>query len=875
MKNIATATRAWTLFKPLRGAHPPGYPPAQYEAAPPKPPPTAKRQRLNNELTLPKGDDVPQTAAAAAAEEIGVRDGEPSYGACNDNNPVQALLPSVNNSQSARRDKYEIKDSDEDSDDALSRHSPYSQAAVADRKIYDGICKGSQTTGAIPEIPDSEYDPSDALSVNSPQATDVSHFHPFPSRPRQPMDVDEDDDDDSVVDEEGSTCEDGEVSLSGNDDRTIVEDEEEGSLFEDDGEVSLSENEEVPLSENEEEELACAPNKAPKYYLDKALAYAPNKRASIGGPLILGQGPSHAQVGALSAYSAGEEDCDNEDDAIFNALNEDEDAFEDAMGNRDEDFVPSPDYDNDDNSDQELDEDEDSSDLLPKVMPADSIGALLALYPAQQVLDGESDESVVCFEHRIRTFIQVMKRHAQRVKYNPNRVDSTYPLSFSMWSLLRQVSIESFMAAFMAAIPDKVKVALGGATIDHNAILSLDRDWQHYQAGGIYVDLAFDKSVEKYGCYVGSTRRHFHHRIRQHLRVADRFTPDTLSSEFESSSHYRYICKATTNPNFRILAIFRDKNVPAGYLYLLEAIMIAMLQSISPPYQGCKWHNGGSHEIVRESQVAAGIPEVNWAKLNVAWPAVQGFGMKRPSCQNKACSGLVSRNIGSGLCYVCIIYMNSNGHLPTENQLSRLVSRQQALKTIRRNAGPDPKCGDCGRRESELSICIKKFGCNRLLPGVLLCHGCDAHLSHKRLRTPDEKIALVVITGLVARRKIEPISCDNCSVLESSTSVKRHDRHSYVPALGKVLCNACHFYFSRTGRHRDMALAETNHFARNVNEKRDEGIPIHCTMCSATEPSGDRSQRFRNPKGTDSLYCRKCYYRRDYERKLARKSKEE
>lgn len=170
-----------------------------------------------------------------------------------------------------------------------------------------------------------------------------------------------------------------------------------------------------------------------------------------------------------------------------------------------------------------------------------------------------------------------MGRHAQAVKYNPDVVNSTYPLSFSMWSLLRQVSTGSLMAACTSAIPDKVKVALGGTTIDPNAILSLDRDWQHYQAWGIYVNLAFDKSTGEYGCYVGSTRRHFHHRIRQHLKVADKFTPDTLSPELRRGIHYRYICKATVSPNFRIVAMFRDKNVPSGYSYLLEAIMIAML----------------------------------------------------------------------------------------------------------------------------------------------------------------------------------------------------------------------------------------------------------------------------------------------------------
>ena len=129
------------------------------------------------------------------------------------------------------------------------------------------------------------------------------------------------------------------------------------------------------------------------------------------------------------------------------------------------------------------------------------------------------------------------------------------------------------MTAFMAAIPDKVKVALGGATIDYNAILSVDRDWLHCQAGGVYMNLAVDKSTKEYGCYVRSTRRHFHIRLKRHLKIAAQYTPDTLPLSHGGSKHYNYVCKANATSNFRILAVFRDKDVPAGYVYLLEAIM--------------------------------------------------------------------------------------------------------------------------------------------------------------------------------------------------------------------------------------------------------------------------------------------------------------
>ncbi|OBT75774.1 hypothetical protein VF21_05556 [Pseudogymnoascus sp. 05NY08] len=533
---------------------------------PRNPPPNAKRQRLNTELILSKGYDIPETAVAA--EEID--DSEPSQISCDNDNLDQAWSPLVSNSQSATGDKYEIKDSDEDSDDALSHHSLHPQAAVADQKIHHGICKGPQAPSAILEIPDSEYDSSDALSVNSAQATDVSHSYPFPSRRPRPTDVDGDNDDGSIVEYDGevSLSEDEEASLSENEEEhePVVDDEEEGSVFEDDGDVPPSE----------------------------------------------------------------------EEDSFFNVLNENEDAFDDAlMGDKSDDFVPGPDYDDDDKFNREPKNGKKSSSFIAKVVAEYNANALSALYPAQQMSGTEYERRVKCFEHRILLLVEGMKRHAQAIKYNSNRTNSTYPLSFSMWTLLRQASMDSLMAAFMAAISDKVKVALGGATIDDNAILSVDRDWLHYQAGGVYVNLALDKSTGKYGCYVGSTRRHFHIRIKRHLKIAAPYTPDTLPLYHGGSKHYNYVCKANISPNFRILAVFRDKDVPAGYVYLLEAIMMILLQTIPPPSNGNNWHNPDAHNVVKELQASTDVSVGRWAQLNIAWPAVQGFCMDRASCENE------------------------------------------------------------------------------------------------------------------------------------------------------------------------------------------------------------------------------------------------
>ncbi|KFZ14753.1 hypothetical protein V502_05922 [Pseudogymnoascus sp. VKM F-4520 (FW-2644)] len=153
-----------------------------------------------------------------------------------------------------------------------------------------------------------------------------------------------------------------------------------------------------------------------------------------------------------------------------------------------------------------------------------------------------------------------------------------------MWTLLQQVSMESLMTAFMAAIPDEVKVALGGATIDYNAILSVDRDWLHYQVEGVYLNLAFDKSTKEDGFYVGSKRRQFHIRVERHLKIVAQYTPDTL-------------------PLYHGGTVFRNTDVPPGYVYLLEAIMMILLQTIPLLRNGNNWHNQGTHNIVKKLQV--------------------------------------------------------------------------------------------------------------------------------------------------------------------------------------------------------------------------------------------------------------------------------
>lgn len=130
------------------------------------------------------------------------------------------------------------------------------------------------------------------------------------------------------------------------------------------------------------------------------------------------------------------------------------------------------------------------------------------------VLDTEA--VVQKFQSRLRVIIQELKDIAHETKYNVVQAKSVYPLSYSFWFLLRQVSTDDFMAAYIAAIPRKVQVVLGQTTLTPEAILSVDRDWKHHNCGGVYINPS--RIGQEYGYYVGSTTRAFSMRIMEHFR---------------------------------------------------------------------------------------------------------------------------------------------------------------------------------------------------------------------------------------------------------------------------------------------------------------------------------------------------------------------
>jgi hypothetical protein len=246
-----------------------------------------------------------------------------------------------------------------------------------------------------------------------------------------------------------------------------------------------------------------------------------------------------------------------------------------------------------------------------------------------------------------------------------------------------------------------------------------------------------------------------------------------------------YIHKASAKTNFRVLDAFPSRDVPGGYVHLLEAIFMFFFYSCRRPQHCSRFMNDECHEIMRTLRIDSDIPRVQWTGLNAAWPAVQGFRMDRVPCKNKACCGKFSHAVGFVFCYIYTTFKA----WPTNAEISRLMSEGQKLDAARAKAGPNPPCGDCRRREDFFPV---KHLMYHLAPGVLLCGACIMQLkTHGVMHTPEEKAKLVGVSASISRRRTEEVLCDNCAVPESSHLTRQH---FYNTETGQVLCSACDSY---------------------------------------------------------------------------------
>ncbi|KFY93430.1 hypothetical protein V498_04444 [Pseudogymnoascus sp. VKM F-4517 (FW-2822)] len=823
---------------------------------PRNPPPNAKRQRLNATLILTKGEDL--------KAYDGIRNGFRAAGA----------VP-------------EIPDREDDPDDVLSVNS--SKAAEASHSYH--------LPSRPPEPMDVDKD-IDEDSVIEDGEEDSSFEDEEVSLP-------EDNDGYIVEDnEEGSLFEYEEVSLSENEEDSLCKNKEspivreEGSLIKRNRDVSLSENEKddsffsaKAVAEHNANELSAPGMKykrgakslerrifipvegmkrharatehnpdrvnstQPEFDPDEALARAPDKASESdsddsseydsdeGLAHATDEEPEYDLDEDLSHFSTAGDD----EDKILRLLDEDEDEYQGMLRGAQDDIIEGP--DDESLGDASADSSEDLGAIYSELDTYKSFpGALV------QVPYVEAD--VQRFWARFNNIFQGLKEFACGIKYDKTQEKPTYPLSFSFWSILRNIPTEEFMVVYKAAIPQKVQLVLGREVQTPEEILLLDKDWLHHKNGGVYVDLAYTKSrpSSEYGCYIGSTTRAFSKRIIEHLRISRRYVPDKLPDRFSGSPHYQSICRAGTSTNFRVLALFHDSGNPklTGYIHLLEAIMMIMFQSIDGK-RFREVNNSESEKFILDIQVTAAIPKTKWDRLNLAWPATVGFRMVRDPCGNGACVMKVSCRYNSTLCYICSVYKGHNDRLPTRSEIEALMSMKQKQAAIRAMAGPDPRCGDCTRSESMFD---ENHYTHRTVPGILFCAICWLRIQKiGRRRTPEEATKSLKRIALMTRRKNgETITCENCSVSDNVMTGRRKPHYHYMET-DQVLCEPCTKYHRAHGRHRDPNSESNRDFRKGIREKRMRGIKLYCAECDKLEVTDKRKFYCKN----STLLCQTCY----------------
>jgi choline dehydrogenase-like flavoprotein len=184
------------------------------------------------------------------------------------------------------------------------------------------------------------------------------------------------------------------------------------------------------------------------------------------------------------------------------------------------------------------------------------------------------------------------------------------------------------------------------------------------------------------------------------------------------------------------------------------------------------------------------------------------------------------------------------------------MSKGRKLEAARAMAGPDPACGDCGRRESFIAV---KHLIHHLAPGVLLCGACVMQLkAHGVMHTAEAKAKLVGVSALISRRRTEDVPCENCAVPESSQLTRQH---IYNAEVGQVFCSACDSYRRMFGRDRDPSHETSRQAFQNMDKQREEGMPVHCEQCNGAETPGALHHYNHN---TGKVLCKACdlYHRK-------------
>lgn len=228
---------------------------------------------------------------------------------------------------------------------------------------------------------------------------------------------------------------------------------------------------------------------------------------------------------------------------------------------------------------------------------------------------------------------------------------------------------------------------------------------------------------------------------------------EELLESDKRSRHYEYMCQEGAVSNFRVLASFKTASMPQGYLFLLEGLMMIILDTYQDPGTGTyhKWCNKVSFDFVKKLRSTSGFPPVEWKGLNGAWSCYQGFNnvtakgvspcmndcygrptypkTRRPTDEGPR--GLAVKGdplLGGYNCGYCAPKLRRHGRLLTADEVRRCFEK----KELRKEYGWDAACACCKRLESEFHrTCTRRSGKvvriirrharHRLFPRLLLC----------------------------------------------------------------------------------------------------------------------------------------------------------
>jgi hypothetical protein len=208
--------------------------------------------------------------------------------------------------------------------------------------------------------------------------------------------------------------------------------------------------------------------------------------------------------------------------------------------------------------------------------------------------------------------------------------------------------------------------------------------------------------------------------------------------------------------------------------------------------------------------------------------------------------------------------------LPNEETLLGVQER----RITREMAGQDASCAGCTRLESYFThkrpypkghpkygqcfMSIPRYRVHPDLPRKLLCRLCFAHVKQHKVLPSEDDVRQILAGQFVshARATGTDLSCSNCAAVGGSPECG--GTHNWNSAAKAILCQACDRYSATLGEMRNPSLQSAHALRREMDLRRQQGLPVHCHKCNKVEPPRTgKVRKWRNREGLGSI-CDTC-----------------